>query len=170
MNVADKFKIKDILGILLVIIIIFLIKKFLILTVYIPSGSMIPTLKPGNVVVATKVYKPRDLKRGDIVIFRSNERNENMIKRLIGLPGDEIEVKGTLLYVNGKKLDEPYIKNNIDFEGTYKVPNEEYFFLGDNRASSLDSRFWNDPYISANNIIGKAQFRIWPLNSIEFLK
>lgn len=161
--------IKNILEILVIIVVTVLINKFLIFTAYIPSGSMIPTLNPDDRILVTRVYNIKNLKIGDIIIFKSNELHEDLIKRLIGLPGDEISIKGTSVYVNGKKLYEPYVKNNINFEGTYKVPIREYFFLGDNRSNSDDSRFWRNPYISGNNIIGKAQFRIWPLNYIGFL-
>lgn len=163
-----KAKAKNILEILVIIVVTVLINKFLIFTAYIPSGSMIPTLNPGDRILATRVYSTSHLNRGDIIIFKSNELHEDLIKRLIGLPGDEININGTSVYVNGKKLDEPYVRNNMNFEGTYKVPMGEYFFLGDNRANSDDSRFWSSPYINGDNIIGKAYFRIWPLNNIGF--
>lgn len=170
MNITYKSVIKNILEIIGIIVIAVLINKFLIFKAYIPSGSMIPTLNPGDRILATRVYEPSNLKRGDIVIFKSNELHEDLIKRLIGLPGDKIELKGTNVFVNGKKIYEPYVKNNMDFEGSYNVPKGKYFFLGDNRSDSYDSRFWKQTYISGNNIIGKAQFRIWPLNNIGFLK
>ncbi|MDQ0460357.1 signal peptidase I [Clostridium sardiniense] len=158
--------IKNIIEILGVIVIAVLINKFIIFTAYIPSESMVPTLNVGDRLLVTRVYNPSNLKRGDVVIFKSNELNEILVKRLIGLPGDEIEFKGTSVYVNGEMLDEPYIKNPMEFEGTYKVPDNEYFFLGDNRNNSYDSRFWKDPYIGGSDIIGKAQFIIWPLKDI----
>lgn len=169
MNTNYKNLLSNVLEIILIIVVTILINKFLIFIAYIPSGSMIPSLKPGDRIIATRVYNPNNLKRGDIVIFKSDELHEDLIKRLIGLSGDEIEIKGTNVFVNGKKLDEPYVKNNMNFEGTYKVPNGEYFFLGDNRSNSDDSRFWNVSYIDGKNIIGKAQFRIWQLNDIGFL-
>ncbi|WP_338630490.1 signal peptidase I [Clostridium baratii] len=163
-------KYKNILGVIGVVLITLVINKFSIFIAYIPSSSMVPTLNPGNRIIATRVYKPSNLKRGDIVIFKSDELKETLIKRLIGLPGDEIKFEGTSVYVNGEKIEEPYIKNNMDFEGEYKVPEGRYFFLGDNRSNSYDSRFWKEPYIKGNTIIGKAQFKIWPLKDIGFLK
>lgn len=163
-------KYKDILVVIGVILITLLINKFLIFIAYIPSPSMVPTLNPGDRLIATRVYEPSDLKRGDIVIFKSDELKETLIKRLIGLPGDEIKFEGTSVYVNGEKIEEPYVKNSMEFEGEFKVPEGGYFFLGDNRSKSNDSRFWKQPYINGNAIIGKAQFRIWPLKDIGFLK
>ena len=110
------------------------------------------------------------MQRGDIVVFDSDELNETVIKRLIGLPGDTIKIDGTAVYVNGKKLDEPYVEYPLESYGTYKVPEGKYFFLGDNRANSNDSRFWKDPYIDADKIQGKAQIKIYPLSQIGFLK
>ena len=170
MNITYKSVIKNILEFVGIISIAVLINKFLIFTAYIPSSSMVPTLKPGNRVIATRVYEPDHLKRGDIVIFKSDELKETLIKRLIGLPGDEIKFEGTSVYVNGEKIEEPYVKNTMDFKGKFKVPEGRYFFLGDNRSNSYDSRFWKEPYIKGNTIIVKAQFKIWPLKDIGFLK
>lgn len=146
------------------------INKFLIFKVYIPSSSMVPTLNVDDRLLVTRVYNPEKLQRGDIVVFDSDELNETVIKRLIGLPGDTIKIDGTAVYVNGKKLDEPYVEYPLESYGTYKVPEGKYFFLGDNRANSNDSRFWKDPYIDADKIQGKAQVKIYPLSQIGFLK
>lgn len=145
------------------------INKFLIFKVYIPSSSMVPTLNVDDRLLVTRVYNPEKLQRGDIVVFDSDELNETVIKRLIGLPGDTIKIDGTAVYVNGKKLDEPYVEYPLESYGTYKVPEGKYFFLGDNRANSNDSRFWKDPYIDADKIQGKAQIKIYPLSQIGFL-
>jgi len=153
-----------------VILTVILINKFIIFTAYIPSESMVPTLNVGDRVAVTRVYNPSNLKRGDVIIFKSNELNEILVKRLIGLPGDEIEFKGTNIYVNGKKLNEDYINNTVSFEGRYKVPDDNYFFLGDNRSNSFDSRYWKDPFINGKDILGKVQFRIWPLKNIGSIK
>lgn len=158
-----------IIPIVVAVILAILINKFLIFRVYIPSSSMAPTLNVDDRLLVTKVYNPEHLKRGDIIVFYSKELNEKVIKRLIGLPGDTITFEGTSVYVNGEKLDEPYVKNPMEFYGTYKVPEGKYFFLGDNRANSNDSRFWKNPYLSGDEIIGKAQVKIYPFNQIGFL-
>lgn len=158
-----------IIPVFIAVVIAILINKFLIYKVYIPSSSMVPTLNVGDRLLVTRVYNPDKLKRGDIVVFDSDELNETVIKRLIGLPGDTIKIDGTSVYVNGKKLDEPYVKYPMDSYGIYKVPKGKYFFLGDNRANSNDSRFWKNPYISGDKIRGEAQVRIYPFNSMGFL-
>lgn len=159
-----------IIPIIIAVILAILINRFLIFRVYIPSSSMAPTLNVNDRLLVTKVYKPENLKRGDIVVFNSKELDEIVIKRLIGLPGDEIRFDGTSVYVNGKKLDEPYVKNPMEFYGTFKVPEGKYFFLGDNRANSNDARFWKNPYINGDQILGKAQVKIYPFNEIGFLQ
>lgn len=158
-----------IIPVVIAVVIAILINKFLIYKVYIPSSSMVPTLNVGDRLLVTRVYNPDKLKRGDIVVFDSDELNETVIKRLIGLPGDTIKIDGTSVYVNGKKLNEPYVKYPMDSYGVYKVPKDKYFFLGDNRANSNDSRFWKNPYISGDKIRGEAQVRIYPFNSMGFL-
>lgn len=158
-----------VIPIFIAIVLAICINKFLIFKVYIPSSSMVPTLNVDDRLLVTRVYNPEKLQRGDIVVFDSDELNETVIKRLIGLPGDTIKIDGTAVYVNGKKLDEPYVKYPLESYGTYKVPEGKYFFLGDNRANSNDSRFWKDPYIDADKIQGKAQIKIYPLSQIGFL-
>ena len=159
-----------VIPIFIAIVLAICINKFLIFKVYIPSSSMVPTLNVDDRLLVTRVYNPEKLQRGDIVVFDSDELNETVIKRLIGLPGDTIKIDGTAVYVNGKKLDEPYVEYPLESYGTYKVPEGKYFFLGDNRANSNDSRFWKDPYIDADKIQGKAQVKIYPLSQIGFLK
>ena len=159
-----------VIPIFIAIVLAICINKFLIFKVYIPSSSMVPTLNVDDRLLVTRVYNPEKLQRGDIVVFDSDELNESVIERLIGLPGDTIKIDGTAVYVNGKKLDEPYVEYPLESYGTYKVPEGKYFFLGDNRANSNDSRFWKDPYIDADKIQGKAQIKIYPLSQIGFLK
>ncbi|MGL4849361.1 MAG: signal peptidase I [Clostridium sp.] len=159
-----------ILPILIALAIAFLINKFLIFKVKIPSGSMEPTLNVGDRLLVTRVYEPQNLKEGDIVVFYSQELGKVLIKRLIGLPGDTIKIVEGNVYVNGKEIDQSYVKYPMSTYQEFHVPEGEYFFLGDNRANSYDSRFWKDPYIQAKEIMGKAVFRIYPFDNIGFLK
>ena len=154
----------------LALIIAVLIKQFLIFKVYIPSGSMIPTINKGDHLFVSRVYNLDNIKRGDILVFNSEELNEKLIKRLIGLPGDEISIVDGQVSVNGEKLKEDYVKNNDDFSGEFKVPEGKYFFLGDNREISLDSRKWQNPYIDGKDIEAKAQIRVYPFSDFGSIK
>ncbi|EKQ56528.1 MULTISPECIES: signal peptidase I [unclassified Clostridium] len=147
-----------------------LINKFIYFNVYIPSGSMIPTLNINDKLVVTRVYNKENLKEGDIVVFFSEEYNERLVKRLIGLPGDKIEIKNGVVFRNGQKINEDYVKNKDDFNGTYEVPQGKYFFLGDNRPDSADSRRWKNPYIDGSDIEGKIQFRFSPIKDFGTVK
>ena len=95
--------------ILIALVLAFLINKFLIFKVKIPSESMVPTLNVGDRLFVTRIHNPEKLKRGDIVVFHSDEKNEDMIKRLIGLPGDKVVIKDGIVTVNGETLKENYI-------------------------------------------------------------
>lgn len=139
--------------------------------VWITSGSMIPTLQIKDRLIVSRVHDTKNLKEGDIVLFKNDEfKNEILIKRLIGLPGDKIEIKDGIVYRNGEKLEEDYVKNNEKRDGVYQVPENKYFFLGDNRANSADSRYWKNPYVDESHIEGKAIMRYYPLNEIEVFK
>ncbi|MBN1066057.1 signal peptidase I [Clostridium botulinum] len=158
------------LTIISAIVIGLLLWKFLIYTVWITSGSMIPTLEVKDRLIATRVHNPENLNRGDIVIFDSDELKEILIKRLIGLPGDHIEIKNGIVSVNGEQLVEDYVKNNEDYDRIFDVPEGEYFFLGDNRANSDDSRYWKNPYIKSEKIQGKAKVKIYPISDFKVYK
>ena len=103
-------------------------------------------------------------KRGDIVVFHYPDNEEELyIKRVIGTPGDIVEGKDGIVYVNGEALEEPYIKEPAEEDfGPYKVPKESYFMLGDNRNHSGDSRDWENTYVKKNKILGKAFLRYYP--------
>ena len=141
------------------------INKFLIFNVYIPSSSMVPTINVGDRLMIRKVYNMGNIKRGDILVFYSNELQETLIKRLIGLPGDHIVIKDGIVHINGEDIQEDYIKNNDynDEELVYDVPEGKFFFLGDNRPISKDSRRWINPYIDKDDIKGKLVLRFYPI-------
>ena len=103
-------------------------------------------------------------KRGDIVVFHYPDNEEELyIKRVIGTPGDTVEGKDGIVYVNGEALEEPYIKEPAEEDfGPYQVPKESYFMLGDNRNHSRDSRDWENTYVKKNKILGKAFLRYYP--------
>lgn len=152
------------------IIIALIINKFLIFKIFIPSGSMIPTIRIDDRIFVTRIYNHDNLDRGDIIVFYSEEFEESMIKRLIGLPGDTVEIENGVVSINGEELIEDYVVEKDNYTGYFEVPNEEYFFLGDNRKNSKDSRYWEDSYISKENIEGKAQIRVYPLKDFGKVK
>jgi signal peptidase I len=163
------------------------IRTFVAEARFIPSGSMLPTLEVHDRLIIDKVsYRFEDPERGDIVVFnptdelRRQQFKDAFIKRVIGLPGDRIEVRGCKVsdpdneifqdcqvYVNGKSIEENYIKEGPNYEWTpedinlpERVPDNSYLVLGDNRNNSYDSHFWG--YVPREKIIGRAVVRFWP--------
>lgn len=136
---------------------LFLFKCVFILAL-IPTGSMYPTVPYPSINLGYRwAYLFDSPKRGDIVYFQSDEMGAILIKRVIGLPGDTIEEKGGVIYINGEKYDEPYLHENPKEEnaGPFVVPDHCYFLMGDNRNNSYDARYWENPYIDEGEILGK---------------
>jgi signal peptidase I len=159
------------LPILVAVIAVFLINKFLFYKINVPTASMYPTIKIGDNIFVTRIYNYNEIKRGDIIVFYSKELGMTLIKRVIGLPGETVEVKSNgTVWVNNLQIKEPYVKNNGGKTGSFKVPKGKYLFLGDNRADSDDSRYWKNSYISSNDIQGKAQIIVYPFDRIGLLK
>ena len=137
----------------------------------VPTGSMETTIPVGAQVFTTRVFNKDNIDRGDIVVFDSYELDVILIKRCIGLPGDNVVFDGTgAVYINGELLDEPYVSSFSDFSGEFNVPEDCYFFVGDNRDNSLDARYWIRPYINKEDIKGKARFIIFPFSSFGTLE
>ena len=144
-----------------------LIATLVLPVLQIEGTSMEPTLVNGDIVLLTKTTS---FGRGDICGFSWN--NKILVKRVIGIPGDwiEIDTDGTL-YLNGEKLDEPYAEQiafgECDLEFPFQVPQEQYFVLGDMRESSIDSRNTLVGCVENDQIIGKIFFRIWPFKKLQ---
>ena len=174
--------------ILMAFVLALLIKTFLVQAFFIPSGSMEPTLMPGDRVIVVKVpYYFHDPRRGDVIVFedpdpsRQPDRgaiggffhwlvqglgaappdNEDFIKRVIGLPGETVWAKGGNVYVDGEQIEEPYLIQETDNFPKTKVPDGTLFVMGDNRGNSLDSRFGLG-FVPLDQVIGKAELIIWP--------
>ena len=145
-----------------------LIATLILPVLQIEGTSMEPTLSNGDIVLLTKTTR---FEHGDLCGFTWN--NKLLIKRVIGLPGDwiEIDTDGTI-YLNGDKLEEPYVEHKAlgecDLEFPFQVPQEQYFVIGDMRESSIDSRNTVIGCIPKEQIVGKVFFRIWPFKNIRF--
>ena len=173
-----------------VIAVVFFVQTFILINARIPSESMETTIMSGDHIFGNRLtYRFHDPERYDIVIFRYPDNEEQLfIKRVIGLPGDVVEIRDGRVYVNGSDtpLDDSFCNfdPNDGITGTnpgrdtqetlggtyYRVPENCYFMLGDNRDHSRDSRFWMNPYVAKNKILGKAVLRYWPISRITVLK
>lgn len=148
------------------------IRTFIAEARYIPSGSMEPTLQINDHLMIEKVtYLFHEPDRGDIVVFRPTEalKQENyhqaFIKRIIGLPGETVEVRDGQVLIDGQVLLEDYTKELPKYNyGPEIVPDDQYLVLGDNRNNSYDSHAWG--FVPRENLIGKAFVRFWPLNRL----
>lgn len=144
------------------------IRTFVAEARWIPSGSMRPTLIERDRLIVDKVsYRFSSPQRGDIVVFaptdalKEQKFKDAFIKRVIGLPGETVEVSGGRVFVNGKPLREPYIEEPPNYQwGPKVIPDGQYLVLGDNRNNSYDSHYWG--FVPRDRIIGRAFVRFWP--------
>ena len=160
--------------VVLALIIALLIKTFLFQAFFIPSESMVPTLKVHDRVLVNKLsYKLHPVHRDDIVVFKappdSDPGIDDLVKRVIGLPGETVSGHNGHVYINGKQLSEPYLPKGTttsDFEAV-KIPADSYWVMGDNRGNSKDSRVFG--VITKGKIVGRVFFRIWPFTRLGFM-
>jgi signal peptidase I len=158
---------------------LFLIAVFTVLQLALPRSevhgrSMEPTFVEGQRLIISRInYMLGDPQRGDIIVFNSPQARDDdpsLIKRVIGLPGELVEIRDGEVYINGQRLDEPYIKEPCTRQcrdRQWQLADDEYFVMGDNRNVSNDSRAFGP--IKHSAIIGEALFRYWPLNAIGFI-
>lgn len=176
MNMKSQHKKKSVLRewvetIIIALILALIIRTFIIQVFYIPSGSMEPTLLIRDRIVVSKfIYKFRDPKRMDVIVFRypkqkPGEQKRDFIKRIIGLPGEKLFIKEGVVYINRKPVKETHpMKKDDATYGPINIPEDKYFVMGDNRPNSADSRVWG--FVPRKNIAGPAFIRIWPLTKI----
>lgn len=157
----------EILQTLILAVIMYVLIDSVIARVRVENISMLPTLRPGEFLLVNKLaYKIDRMSRGDIIIFHYDAK-EDYIKRLIGLPGDTVEVQDGKVKVNQLELDEPYISAPPSYNGVWSVPAGSIFVLGDNRNSSSDSHSWG--FVTLDKLIGKALVIYWPLQNAQVL-
>lgn len=154
----------------LAVIITLVFRTFVAEARWVPTESMVPTIQIGDRLMVEKVSK--EIERGDIVVFKPTPRSGSkldLVKRVIGLPGDQLEIKDGKVYVNGSPLDEPYLKEEMRSNfGPFQVPQDSYFMMGDNRNNSYDSRSWG--VVPKENLVGKALFCYYPLSDMKMLE
>ncbi|RDI47833.1 signal peptidase I [Falsibacillus pallidus] len=158
------------------LLLFFIIRTFVFSNYVVEGKSMMPTLQDGNKLVVNKIgYDIGDFDRFDVIVFHAN-KEEDYVKRVIGLPGDSIQYKNDILYINGKPYKEPYLdkyKSEIidgkltgdftlkEITNKDKVPPGKIFVLGDNRRDSSDSRYFG--FVDESQVVGKVDLRYWPL-------
>lgn len=159
----------DVLETLLLSVALFLAINALSARVRVDGSSMMPTLKNGEFVLVNRVaYRFEPPQRGDIVVFHyPPDPQQDLIKRVIGLPGDEIEIQGGVVLVNGQPLIEPYISEPPLYAGRWVVPEGHLFVLGDNRNDSSDSHSWG--MVPFENLVGKAVLIYWPFENLQLI-
>lgn len=174
MNQVGKFflgALEFVRAIAIVLVVAFLLRAYVVHPFIVDGHSMEPNLHPADYILVEKLsYYFRKPAPGDVVIFRAPERPEfNYVKRVIALPDDEVEIRNGGLYLNGKRLSEPYLTRDEmtliaaspDTKYRKKMGTRQYFVLGDNRDASSDSRDWGP--ITAGSIIGRAWVTVYPL-------
>ena len=153
--------VREILETLLLTFFIFWIVNSLVGRYRIDGNSMNPTLLNGEyLIISNFAYQLDEPERGDIIVFRHPRSELNLIKRVIGIPGDTIEIQDGIVRVNGVALDEPYIQAPPTYNSSCVVPEGQFFVLGDNRNNSSDSHAWG--FLPEDHILGKALVVYWP--------
>lgn len=159
--------------IIFVVVVVLIVNNFLLINARVPSESMEKTIMTGDRFFGNRLaYLFDDPERFDIVVFKyPDDESQLFVKRVIGLPGETIEIKDGKVYINGSEtpLDDSFTPETPTGDyGPYVVPEGSYFMLGDNRNHSGDSRFWKQPYVEKEKIVGKAIFRYFP--GVKILK
>ena len=159
--------------IIFVVAVVLVVNNFLLINARVPSESMENTIMTGDRFFGNRLaYLFDDPERFDIVVFKyPDDESQLFVKRVIGLPGETVEIKDGKVYINGSQtpLEDSFTPETPTGDyGPYVVPEGSYFMLGDNRNHSGDSRFWKQPYVEKEKIVGKAIFRYFP--GIKILK
>lgn len=144
--------------------IVIVLTQVFIVSAFVPTSSMYPTVAKGSLMLCLRTdYWFSTPKRGDIVVFRRDDGEKTLYtKRVVGVPGDTVEIIHGVTYINGEKYDEPWLAENPideDFD-PFEVPAWEYFCMGDNRNHSYDCRYWEETYVPEENILARGRIAI----------
>ncbi|MBW6441990.1 signal peptidase I [Patescibacteria group bacterium] len=178
-NKSTRDVIESYFQVIIIFILVFIITYFFVGQLYEVTGdSMTPSYQNGEQLIAEKIsIKLSNLQRGDVIIFRSPlDKNRLLVKRLIGFPGDKLQIMDGSVYINGEMLNEKYLSETTITEGKrileenfeYKIPADSYVVMGDNREQSTDSREWG--YIKTEYMIGRAILVYYPLKNLRFVE
>ena len=151
----------------------FLLKTFIFQIAYVKGSSMEPTLHEGEILVISKLSNHLGTpKRGQVIVLNDQHENKDLIKRIIGLPGEEVDIVEGRVYINGEALEKDYSETETEDFGFVKsmVEPNQFFVLGDNRPYSRDSRLDAIGLVEKKSILGRAVFRLWPLNKIGIIR
>ncbi|MBP1761614.1 MAG: Signal peptidase [Firmicutes bacterium] len=174
MNNQVNDSIKEIMSIIVIAFILSMaLRTWVIEGRIVPTGSMLPTIQLQDRLMVNKlIYHFRDPRRGEVVVFRPPDAlhaKDDYVKRVVGLPGDKIEIRNGQLYIDDQTQDEPYIAESMEYNfGPVVVPKNSYFMMGDNRNHSFDSHQWG-VWLTRDHLIGKAFVIYWPISQIGLL-
>ena len=169
-----KVVLREIIETLILFAIVMGVSRVLIGNYMIEQTSAVPNYLPGDrILVDQQIYKyTGGLKRGDLIVLDASVSKDRLFKRIIGLPGEMLEIRGTQVLINGKVLAEPYVTPERNQSNRFNIKRQlgpdEYWVQGDNRDGSQDSRVWNTG-IKASEVVGRAWLRYWPLAKIQLI-
>lgn len=161
MNIKKIFK--ELVPYIVILIVVVIIRTFLVSPVRVDGDSMLETLKEGNILILNKF--DNTYKRFDIVVLDNSVIGKAAIKRIIGMPGEEIEIENGNLYINKQKFEDPYNNFFMSDLDSVTLKGDEYFVMGDNREVSFDSRGFGP--VHKKNLSGTVTFGVWPLGKIK---